>query len=65
MKNNVKVQDDTQSLQSCVMVSVFESMTKEQLLDEQLSLNKEIEASTERLRKVENEIFYRNNPECR
>lgn len=66
MRNvNVNESQNQQSCQMSVMVSVFESMTNEQLLQEQLSLENEIEAATERLRKVENEIFYRYNPECR
>jgi len=48
-----------------VMLSVFELMTDEQLEEEQRVLTAEIEASQERLSSVENELFYRANPECR
>ena len=48
-----------------VMLSAFELMTDEQLKEEQRVLTAEIEAAEHRLNSVENEIFYRANPECR
>lgn len=48
-----------------VMLSAFELMTDEQLKEEQRVLTAEIEAAEHRLSSVENEIFYRANPECR
>lgn len=61
-------QKPTIKLQSCkggVMLSAFELMSDEQLKEEQRLLTAEIEASEHRLSNVENEIFYRANPECR
>ena len=48
-----------------VMLSAFELFTDEQLKEEQRVLTAEIEAAEHRLNSVENEIFYRANPECR
>lgn len=48
-----------------VMLSAIELMTDEQLKEEQRVLTAEIEAAEQRLKSVENEIFYRANPECR
>ena len=48
-----------------VMLSAFELFTDEQLKEEQRVLTAEIEAAQERLSSVENELFYRANPECR
>jgi hypothetical protein len=48
-----------------VMLSAIELMTDEQLKEEQRVLTAEIEAAENRLSSVENEIFYRANPECR
>ena len=54
-----------QSNIGAVMLSVIELMTDEQLKEEQRVLTAEIEAVEYRLSSVENEIFYRANPECR
>jgi len=48
-----------------VMLSAIELMTDEQLKEEQRVLTAEIEAAEHRLNSIENEIFYRANPECR
>ena len=36
-----------------------------ELIEKERLLNNEIEALNDELRGVENELFYRNNPECR
>ena len=48
-----------------VVCSVFETYTIEQLIEEERILNAEIEAATQKLSKVENELFYRSHPECK
>ena len=48
-----------------VVLSAIERMTDDELSEEQRVLNAEIEAATQRLSSVENELFYRKNPECR
>ena len=48
-----------------VVLSVFESYTNAELEEEKRSLEAEIEAANDRLRSVENEMFWRKNPECR
>lgn len=45
--------------------SAIERMTDDELAEEQRVLNAEIEAATQRLRGVENELFYRQHPECK
>jgi len=47
------------------MVSAIEKMSDDVLKEEQKDLTAEIEALNDRLRSVENEMFYRSNPECR
>lgn len=48
-----------------VVLSSIERMTDEELAEEQRVLSAEIEAATQRLSSVENELFYRKHPECR
>jgi len=48
-----------------VVLSVFESYSDSKLEEEKRLLEVEISAANDRLRSVENEIFYRKNPECR
>lgn len=48
-----------------VMLSVYEKMTTEKLKEHKRVLAAEISAMEDSLRTVENEIFYRENPECR
>jgi hypothetical protein len=45
--------------------SAIERMTDDELAEEQRVLNAEIEAATQRLCSVENELFHRQHPECR
>ena len=45
--------------------TAIEQMTDSELLEEQRVLEATIEAARDRLGSVENELFYRNNPECR
>jgi hypothetical protein len=59
------LQQKPQSNIGAVMLSAIELMTDEQLKEEQRVLTAEIEAAEHRLNRVENEIFYRANPECR
>lgn len=43
----------------------YEKMPLEELSEEARVLNAEIEALQTTLRKIENEIFYKQHPECR
>jgi hypothetical protein len=47
------------------VLSAIERMTDEELAEEYRVLNVEIDVATQRLSSVENELFYRKNPECR
>jgi len=60
-----KLPQKPQSNIGAVMLSAFELMTDDQLKEEQRVLIAEIEAAEHRLNSIENEIFYRANPECR
>ena len=40
-------------------------ITTAELIEKERLLNNEIEALNDELRGVENELFYRKNPECR
>ena len=63
-----KVSGEAQSpafLVGDVILSAIERMSDDVLKEEQRVLTAQIEASHERLSSVDNEIFYRNNPECR
>ena len=53
------------SRQLFVSGSAIEIMSDDELEEESSVLTAEIEAAEQRLSSVENEIFYRNNPECR
>lgn len=48
-----------------VMLSVYEKLDTEKLKEHRRVLAAEIAAMEDSLRTVENEIFYRENPECR
>jgi hypothetical protein len=47
------------------LYGVFETYTIEQLIEEERVLNADIEAATQRLSNVENELFYRSHSECK
>lgn len=64
-ENTINEATNTACFLGAVMLSAIELMTDEQLKEEQRVLTAEIEAAEHRLNSVENEIFYRANPECR
>ena len=47
------------------MLNIYEKFSTEELIEKERILNAEIEALQNSLNRVENEIFYRKNPECR
>ena len=61
-KTSINIKDD---VISPVVLSAIERMSDEELVEEYRVLNAEIEAANQRLSSVENELFYRKNPECR
>ena len=65
MSETSKINETAQLGLADVVCSVFETYTTEQLIEEGRILNAEIEAAIQRLSNVENEIFYRNHPECK
>ena len=64
--DKMKLENNKPALQvGAVMLSAIEIMSDDELKEESRVLTAEIEAAHQRLSSVENEIFYRNNPECR
>ena len=48
-----------------VICSPVMSMTIDELVEAERSINAEIDALDEQIRSVQKELFYRRNPECR
>ncbi len=47
------------------IISIYESMTTEELKEKERELYSLIESARETLDRIENELFYRKYPECK
>ena len=64
-KINMATKINPQLRENAVMRGAFLGLSDEKLKEKLKELENEREAIDFSIRKVENEIFYRNNPECR